>query len=258
MAETLATNKEMLDTVQDSALQLTEMVQQLNNYALLNSSQIVEAVERARVSLAGIPIAERILSIPVFSHTEDLGNQIRLLSDECRVTMSEIADSIRRSDPTKMKSHFVRLRALQARIRDELFSPGAAAMHLTAAPAAVQIAAAAEQTAAMLADMRTVSLTLLDVLENLGFLASNSTSTALAPISQARRVLKHFPGANQLIANQPLTSVEGVGRRLVQTGDKIGSLAQNIRVSLTQPTKDSLQASIEGLEELRMLVPQRS
>ena len=98
MVRDLKTNKEMLDTVQNSALRLAYIVRQINLYALQNSGQIVEAVERARVSLAGIPVAERVLSLPMLSHTENLGNQIRKLSDECDETMNDIADSISKAE----------------------------------------------------------------------------------------------------------------------------------------------------------------
>lgn len=248
----LRARKEMLNTVQSSALQLAVIVRYLNDYALMNSGQIVEAIERARVSLAGIPIVERVLALPALSHTEDFANRIRGLAEECQRTVDEVADAISEVDPSKLQAHFAELQALRERIGHDLFAPVVAATASAAATGANRIAEAAE----VLASMQSMSLTLVETLDDLCRLASQSSSTTLSSILQLRGLLQHVPIAAGLLDREPVRALEDTGRSLMETGERVRLLAQDIRGSLANPTRENIQASVAGLAELRELVAQ--
>jgi hypothetical protein len=106
-------NKELIDSVQDAALQMTEIISQFNSYALLHADELVMTIERARGMLQDIPIASRILSLPAFQQTETLGYRLRDATERSKDVVTEVATAIRRSDITKLAGHIGELKRLR-------------------------------------------------------------------------------------------------------------------------------------------------
>jgi hypothetical protein len=55
-AVTVEQNKDFLNSVQSAALYLTDIIQEMNDYALLHSNEIVAAIHKAREAFAGMPL----------------------------------------------------------------------------------------------------------------------------------------------------------------------------------------------------------
>jgi hypothetical protein len=94
-----------MDAVQDAALQLTSIINEMNDYALLNADKIVAAIDTARVTLNFLPGGDRVLELDYFKRSESFAKGIRRVAAGARDVVADIQDAVTKADATRILNH---------------------------------------------------------------------------------------------------------------------------------------------------------
>ena len=113
-------NAQLMDAVQDAALELTKIITQINDYALLNADKIVGAVEGARVALNFLPGGSKILELDYFKKSQNLAKGIRSVALSSREVVADVGDSIAKADAVRIIALVQELKKIRALIEKEL------------------------------------------------------------------------------------------------------------------------------------------
>jgi hypothetical protein len=113
-------NAQLMDAVQDAALELTSIIQQLNDYALVNADQIVSAVDQARVVLNLLPGGAKILELEYFKKGERFARGIRSVAAGAVKVTADIQASVTKADAGKIAKHVRELNRVKVLIENEL------------------------------------------------------------------------------------------------------------------------------------------
>jgi hypothetical protein len=113
-------NAELMDAVQDAALQLTGIINEMNDYALLNADRIVTAIDNARVTLNFLPGGRKVLELDYFKRSESFAKGIRRVAAGAREVVADIQDSVTKADATRILNHVGELKRVKSLIEVEL------------------------------------------------------------------------------------------------------------------------------------------
>ena len=113
-------NAELMDAVQDAALQLTGIINEMNDYALLNADKIVTAIDTARVTLNFLPGGDRVLELDYFKRSESFAKGIRRVAAGAREVVADIQDAVTKADAQRILNHVGELRRVKSLIEVEL------------------------------------------------------------------------------------------------------------------------------------------
>jgi energy-coupling factor transporter transmembrane protein EcfT len=118
----LRQNAELLDAVQDAALQLTEIITQMNDFALSHATQIVGNIDTAKDLLALIPGGNRILSADYFTKSDAFVRKIRSVAQQSRALVVDVHDSLAKSDARRLANHVRDLQEVKKAIEVEFLA----------------------------------------------------------------------------------------------------------------------------------------
>jgi hypothetical protein len=93
-SERLQQNAELLDVVQEAALQLTGLITEINDFSLYHAKEIVFTIDNIKGVLAGIPFAQTILTAHYLAKPEQLVKKIREFAEASRGIVADIRDSV--------------------------------------------------------------------------------------------------------------------------------------------------------------------
>jgi hypothetical protein len=117
----LRQNAELLDAVQDAALQLTDIITQMNDFALSHAMQIVGNIDNAKGLLALISGGNRILSADYFK-SDAFVRKIRSVAQQSRALVVDVHDSLAKSDARRLTKHVRDLQEVKKAIEVEFLA----------------------------------------------------------------------------------------------------------------------------------------
>lgn len=103
--ESLAANKEMIDAVQLSAVELTELVSDLQALAFKNANQIAEILDLARPLMRKIPVIGEYADSEAIVKAEGFSKWIVSSTQNARKVVVDLQKSLLEADPTYLKAH---------------------------------------------------------------------------------------------------------------------------------------------------------
>jgi hypothetical protein len=103
--ESLTANKEMIDAVQLSAVELTELVSDLQALAFKNANQIAEILDLARPLMRKIPIIGEYADSEAIIKAEGFSKWIVSSTQNARKLVVDLQKSLLEADPTYLKAH---------------------------------------------------------------------------------------------------------------------------------------------------------
>jgi hypothetical protein len=112
-------NAALLDGVQQAGLQLTFIIGQINDYALINAERLV-IVTQGLIKLADLPGLSNIINLERFKDVDKFSKSIRTVSLRSREIVGEVQDSISRADGTKILVHVQELKVFKEFLETEL------------------------------------------------------------------------------------------------------------------------------------------
>jgi hypothetical protein len=96
---------DLMDVVQDAAITLTDIISQLNDYALQNAERIVSTVDGAKGMLTQLPGGHLIATSNYFTKGDNLAKGIRRVAATSKDAVREIRDSITKADASRISAH---------------------------------------------------------------------------------------------------------------------------------------------------------
>jgi hypothetical protein len=121
-SERLEQNTELMDTVQEAAITLTDIISQLNDYALLNADRIVSTVDGLKDKINQFPGGNLITNSNYFAKGDNLAKGIRNVAATSRNAVQEIRDSVNKADITRISVHLENLKSVKQTIETELLN----------------------------------------------------------------------------------------------------------------------------------------
>jgi hypothetical protein len=118
--ERLEQSGPMVDTVQEVAILLTDIISQLNDYALLNTEAIVSTVEGVKERIARLPGGSLLIGSSYFAKGENLAKGVRQIAASSRSVVADVRDSITKADVSRIGGHLEDLKQLKLTIEKEL------------------------------------------------------------------------------------------------------------------------------------------
>ncbi len=113
-------NKELLDKIQEATLQMTSIISQLNDMALIHANAVVGIVSTAKSKLKNIPIANLVLDMPAFQKPESFVTATRSIVSQSKTVISDVEESISMADTKRISEHVRALDELRRFIEREL------------------------------------------------------------------------------------------------------------------------------------------
>lgn len=121
-SQNIERNSELIDSIQDAAITLTELITLLNDYALSNADSIVTVVDNAKGALSRLPGGQLIANSEYFTKGDNLARGIRRIAAGSRDVVKEVQDSIAKADVKKITTHIANLKQVREMIEAELMS----------------------------------------------------------------------------------------------------------------------------------------
>jgi hypothetical protein len=125
---TIKQHAELLDAIQQATLQLTDIVSQLNDYALIHATSLVKVLEQAKDAVGFIPGASKLLGSSYFKKSEEFVVGIRAIASKSREITNDVRESVSKADARHIVEHVESLRQLKAFIEIELLNTGNASL----------------------------------------------------------------------------------------------------------------------------------
>ena len=136
--ESVIANAELVDTVQETALEMTALANHLQALSFKHASEIAALVigfqnwarERAdspliRALPGGTKLVDRLVENEYTEQAVDLSKTIVRTTDAAEQIITDIETALAHSDPAALKDYLVKIRDLDARVRDVLVRPAA-------------------------------------------------------------------------------------------------------------------------------------
>jgi hypothetical protein len=109
-------NKEMIDAIQQSAIELTELASDLQSLAFKNANQIAEVLTLARPLIRKIPLIGQAADSEVMVEAEGLSRAIVTGTQNTRKIIGDLRQALVEANPKYLKTHLEDLR----RYREEV------------------------------------------------------------------------------------------------------------------------------------------
>jgi len=121
-SERLEQNAELMDSVQEAAIALTDIISQLNDYALLNADRIVSTIDGLKDKINQFPGGNLITNSSYFAKGDNLAKGIRSVAATSRNAVQEIRDSVTKADVARISAHLENLKGVKQTIETELLN----------------------------------------------------------------------------------------------------------------------------------------
>jgi len=244
-------NKDLLNSVQSAALYLTEIVSEVNDYALLHSNEIVTGIHKVRDAFAGVPLAEKFLPMVELTETEQFGESVRSIAKRSRVAIKDISESISKSDASKMAAHLDALRSLKDSLENEILVPSRQAATQVAAPFVAAQKQVVDETEKLVSALQSMALILTALVNDFSAHAESSSDRLNSMIGQIKALAEHIPLARGFLNTETFRSAERLGQLLHKTTRSLSEETQGIENTIREPNLDALMSVILKLRQIQ-------
>jgi hypothetical protein len=118
-----AQNREMIDTVQATAIEITNLTLVLQALAFKHAGQIVEALEVARPQIRAIPVIGGAVDSRLLGKTDELARTIVSTTGTIQGVVENIQEALVNSDAKRLRKYLEEVRQMEAQVKSVLASP---------------------------------------------------------------------------------------------------------------------------------------
>jgi len=112
----VAANKEMIDAIQQAAIDLTELASDLQALAFKNANQIVEVLTVARPLIRKLPLIGQAVDSEALVRTEGLSRLIVTTTQNARKIIVDLKQALVEANPKYLKAHLEDLRSYRGEV----------------------------------------------------------------------------------------------------------------------------------------------
>lgn len=113
-------NKELIDAVQETAIELTKLTSDLQAFALVHARDVASALQEIRPVLKNVPFLKTFTDSKLMSQAETLSNTIIDYSERTETIVSDLRTAITESNPALLKGYLSDLQQFRAKVRANL------------------------------------------------------------------------------------------------------------------------------------------
>jgi hypothetical protein len=113
-------NKELIDTVQKTALEMTELTSDIQALAFKHALEVSSAIQKLRPQLKSIPVIGNLVDSEVMTKTDTMSSAIVDYSGKAKQVIGDIRDALITSNPQKLKKYLVELEHLRGNVENIL------------------------------------------------------------------------------------------------------------------------------------------
>jgi len=114
--DAVGANKEMIDAIQQSAIELSEIASDLQALAFKNASQIAQALTVARPLIRQLPLIGKVADSEIMIKTEGLSRLIVESTQNTRKVIDDLKQALVEADPKYLTSHLDDLKRYRAEV----------------------------------------------------------------------------------------------------------------------------------------------
>jgi hypothetical protein len=120
----IAANTELLNAVQEAALQTATIARDFSDYALTHANEIVTGIDQAKFALNLAPraVAEKVLNLAYFKQGDEFARGIRIVANRIHDVVGDVREGIDKADAGRLLPHLTQLRELAILVKKELFN----------------------------------------------------------------------------------------------------------------------------------------
>ncbi|GIG62574.1 hypothetical protein Lfu02_69460 [Longispora fulva] len=108
-------SREMLDTIQDVAVMMTELTLQYQALAFKHADKVASAIETVRPIVRSIGFLNKVADHPAVVSTDNLARSIVRVTGNARDVLDDVHAALIASDPTELRKYLAKLQSLKAR-----------------------------------------------------------------------------------------------------------------------------------------------
>jgi hypothetical protein len=112
----VAANKEMIDAIQQSAIELTGIASDLQALAFKNANQIAEVITVARPLIRKIPLLGQAADSEAIAQAEGLSRLIVTSTQNARQVIADLQQALIEANPKYLKAHLEDLRRYRGEV----------------------------------------------------------------------------------------------------------------------------------------------
>lgn len=113
-------NTELLDAIQRSALEMTELASDLQALAFKHASQVSAVIQVIRPQIRALPVVGKLADSDALLTADTLSANIVQTTRKAKQIIHDIEDALTKADPTCLKKYLVELKELRTEIEDLL------------------------------------------------------------------------------------------------------------------------------------------
>jgi hypothetical protein len=113
-------NKELIDTVQKSALEMTELASNLQSLAFKHADQAANFIKIVRPQIRILPVVGKLADSDIFNKTDILSSSIVNYTIRAKQIISDIEQALITSNPENLKKYLLELKILRTDMQNFL------------------------------------------------------------------------------------------------------------------------------------------
>lgn len=117
---TVRQNTELIDSVQETALEMTLAAHELQSLALANAREVEELLRLARPALSRIPVLSKIAESPRFDRADWFAGRVVAATERSEEVIGDIQRALTEADATQLRKYLAELRAVRTDLKELL------------------------------------------------------------------------------------------------------------------------------------------
>jgi hypothetical protein len=122
LRKSIRENKELIDTIQETAIELTKLTSDLQAFALVHAHEVAGALQTIQPLLRNVPFLKNLADNKVISRAETLSSTIIEYSERSETIVSDLRTAIIESNPLLLQGYLSELKQLRTKVRASLKS----------------------------------------------------------------------------------------------------------------------------------------
>jgi hypothetical protein len=122
LRKSIRENKELIDTIQETAIELTKLTSDLQAFALVHAQEVAGALQTIQPLLRSVPFLKNLADNKVISRAETLSSTIIEYAERTETIVSDLRTAIIESNPSLLQGYLADLKLLRTRVRANLKS----------------------------------------------------------------------------------------------------------------------------------------
>ena len=114
--ESVKQSREMIDTVQATALSMTELTLDLQALAFKHADQVTRALDLARPQIRALPVVGQLADHPALTNADRLSKAIVATTRSIKEIVADLQVALVRSDPGPLRKYLQEVEALKGRV----------------------------------------------------------------------------------------------------------------------------------------------